>query len=134
MPPGPDSPSPEPHDQANCGQHWKAPTSPDQNAPRPCHLCHKSAFAEDAQGLDSQPSNFRIRYAVVVFRRDPVVEDDEVVASKVQSPFVEDLDIHMGDSTSTPLQVVTQHISSPPPASPHHAHVQSIRLHTWWRC
>ncbi len=51
--------------------------------------------------------------------------DDEVVASKVQSPFVEDLDIHMGDSTSTPivppLQVVTQptqHKSSPPPASP----------------
>ncbi len=33
MPPRPDSPSPEPHDQANCGQHWKAPTSPDQSAP-----------------------------------------------------------------------------------------------------
>ena len=32
MPPGPDSPSPEPHDQANCGQHWNAPTSPDLNA------------------------------------------------------------------------------------------------------
>ena len=40
LPPRPDSPSPELHDQANRGQHWKAesagnasPTSPDQSAP-----------------------------------------------------------------------------------------------------
>jgi len=65
--------------------------------------------------------------------RGPVVEeDDEVVASKIQSPFIEDLDMDMGDSTCTtaiapplPLQVViqptaapTQRVSSPPPASP----------------
>ena len=69
MPPRPDSPSPEPHDQANRGQHWKAPTSPDQSAPpaystlpppySPTNTKDKNDAEEqllvDIQGKEEQP-------------------------------------------------------------------------------